>query len=84
MSTLEQYVLGRETGHNGLAALVVRLIQTQSVFEDSAGKCSLIEEQLVELKLPDGTPEFVSLSCIEREFEKASKIRALDPVWRPR
>lgn len=84
MSTLQQFVLGRETEYNGMNALVVRLVQAQTVFEGSDGKCIYVDEQYVELKMPDGTPEFISLQISEREFDKSSTIKALDPVWRPK
>ena len=81
MSTL---VLGSEYKLDDQACLVVRIIKSQSIFEDDSG-VEQIDELYVELKRPDGSPEFISLMKNSTKFtEKKSNIRALDPVWRPK
>jgi hypothetical protein len=55
------------------------------LFED-LDKCTIIEETYVELRAQDGTPEFISISCNQKDFsEKQSLIKGLNPdVWRPK
>ena len=82
---LEQYVLGHEASWQGHPALVVRHVRSESVMELPDGSWLYLEERYVELKLSDGTPEFVELWSATRPIEKKSSLKPLNAqVWRPK
>lgn len=77
--------VGSQVLYQEKKALVVRRVQSEALFEDNAGNCSLVKETYYELLCEDNTIAFVNETCTTEPFKKESRIRGLDPqIWRPR
>lgn len=79
--------LGSLLQHNGRECLVVRIVESSTLFEDpETGKCSIVEEQYAELRTADGQVEFMPpVKCLVHEFTKPEtvKIKGVNSnVWR--
>lgn len=83
---MSSYNLGQEFEHEGHLVKVIRIVHHEALMEDKNKQMSVITEDYLELKLENGTIDFLVLTSERKPFaptEGQAVIKAPEPiVWR--
>jgi len=78
----QSYHLGQVLHIKSKRLLVVRIVQSRSLFEPPDGTCYILNEHYIELRDPNNQASFIRLGTEQFPFtENKGNIKALPPIY---